>query len=106
MGTGRKAPTLCQLLFSKSSPFLRRQHAPPLSSISTSSNHCFFQTSAKYKPQRPKAGKMTAVATPPTFHISFDGPAGMTFPSFPSSALEGGDTKKIMLEMIRNACNM
>lgn len=49
---------------------------------------------------------MTAVATPPTFHISFDGPAGMTFPSFPSSALEGGDTKKIFLEMIRNACNM
>lgn len=49
---------------------------------------------------------MTAVATPPTFHISFDGPAGMTFPSFPSSALEGGNTKNIILEMIRNACNM
>ncbi|POR33790.1 Uncharacterized protein TPAR_06008 [Tolypocladium paradoxum] len=40
------------------------------------------------------------------FHVAIDGPAGMTFPSFPNSALEGGDATKITLDMIRNKCNI
>jgi hypothetical protein len=42
----------------------------------------------------------------PKFHLAIDSPPGMAFPSFPSSALEGGDVKKITLDMIRNKCSM
>ncbi|KAL7624613.1 hypothetical protein AAE478_006180 [Parahypoxylon ruwenzoriense] len=42
----------------------------------------------------------------PGFHIAIDGPPGMTFSSFPSSALEGGDANKITLDMVRNKCNI
>ncbi|KAK3386533.1 hypothetical protein B0H63DRAFT_558213 [Podospora didyma] len=41
-----------------------------------------------------------------SFHVAIDSPPGMTFPSFPSSALEGGDPKKITLDMIRNKCSI
>lgn len=90
--------------FRKSCSFIRhRQNLPSPTDIDIIQPSTHLRT----PPRTPRnAGKMTAVATPPTFHISFDGPAGMTFPSFPSDALEGGNTKNIMLEMIRNACNM
>ncbi|KIL85161.1 hypothetical protein FAVG1_11590 [Fusarium avenaceum] len=42
----------------------------------------------------------------PVFHITVDGPAGMTFRSFPSTALENGDPNKILLAMIRNTCRI
>ncbi|KAK3686197.1 hypothetical protein B0T22DRAFT_483093 [Podospora appendiculata] len=44
--------------------------------------------------------------TPATFHVAVESPPGMSFPSFPVSALEGGDVKKITMAMIRNRCNI
>ncbi|TGO07896.1 hypothetical protein BTUL_0239g00060 [Botrytis tulipae] len=42
----------------------------------------------------------------PVFHIAVDGAAGITFQSFPSSAIENGDPTKILLATIRNACRI
>ncbi|CAG7559095.1 unnamed protein product [Fusarium equiseti] len=42
----------------------------------------------------------------PAFHITIDGPAGMTFRSFPSTDLENGDPTKILLAMVRNTCRI
>ncbi|KAK3901382.1 hypothetical protein C8A05DRAFT_34939 [Staphylotrichum tortipilum] len=43
---------------------------------------------------------------PPSFHVAIDSPAGTSFPSFPSSAMEGGDVTKITLDMVRNKCSI
>ncbi|KAJ4302029.1 hypothetical protein N0V88_002162 [Collariella sp. IMI 366227] len=42
----------------------------------------------------------------PKFHVAIDSPPGTAFPSFPSSAMEGGDVTKITLAMIRNKCSI
>jgi len=49
---------------------------------------------------------MATPTTPTTFHVAIESPPGMSFPSFPSSAIEGGDPTKITLDMIRNKCSM
>lgn len=42
----------------------------------------------------------------PKFHMAIDSPPGTSFPSFPSSVMEGGDVTKITLAMVRNKCSM